>query len=842
MDSYQPSQIEPKWQARWQKDKLYQADLKRPGPKFYAFGMFNYPSAEGVHIGHVKNFTLPDVLIRIKRQQGVNVYSPVGFDSFGLPTENYALETGTPPREVTDQTLINYRRQYQALGFSYDWSREIDTSSVGYYRWTQWLFLQLYRQGLAYRGIGQQWWCDSCQTVLADAQVVGGRCWRHDGPDQPLIGKKSLRQWFFKITAYADELLAATAELDWTDWVKTAQVNHIGRSEGLTVKFPLEGLGLDQDLPVFTTAVDTIYGATFVVLAPEHPLVETLTTKAAGGSSLADYVAQAARQTELDRQQAKVKTGLAVDGLVARHPITRAALPVWVADYVLAGYGTGAIMAVPGADQRDFEFASQHGLPINYPTDTGQFVDYSQISRSPTDYKLVIPDSPADPDSQRLSGQTMAAAKAALSQRLIAQERAEVTVNYRLRDWLISRQRYWGAPIPIIHCPDCGPQPVPEKDLPVKLPKVDDYRPAGDGRSPLARASGWLRAACPKCGRDGERESDTMDGYVCSSWYQIRYLATGDSKQAWDPEIASRWLPVDFYNGADHATAHLLYARFITRFFADQGLISHREPFGRFYMHAKIMAADGRTMSKSKGNSVDPLKIIDQGYGADALRLYICFMAPPDVESNWNDNGVAGAFRFLQRCFSLVVDWLERRSESPEAVADPEFSRARANCLGSYQQSIDRLKLNTAIATLMDFVNQLYRRRGADAPYNYQDKGWPEAIDTLVCLLAPFAPHLASELWQRLGHSASVHIDNWPKMPDELPPPARVTIGVTVNGRRRGELILDDPAANQAAVVGLAREIPAVARQLAGREPDGVHYVPGRVINLVVDQPRADRN
>ena len=837
MDSYQPAQLEPKWQTRWQKAQLYRADLKRPGAKYYAFGMFNYPSAEGIHVGHVKNFTLPDVLVRIKRQQGAVVYSPVGFDSFGLPTENHALKTGTPPREITDQVLANYRRQYQALGLSCDWSREIDTSQVDYYRWTQWVFLQLYHQGLVYQAAGQQWWCDSCQTVLAEAQVIGGRCWRQDGPEDPLIGKKSLRQWFFKITAYADELLAATADLDWTDWVKTAQVSHIGRSEGLSVKFPLEGLDLDQELEVFTTAVDTIYGATFVVLAPEHPLVELIIERAGNGPALADYVARAVRQTEVDRQQAKHKTGLAVDGLVARHPITKAVLPVWVADYVLAGYGTGAIMAVPGADYRDFEFAEQHGLAINYPTDTGQFVAYTDISRQPTRFRLVIPDPAADPAGSSLQGQTMAAAKAALTQRLVAQGRAQSRVNYRLRDWLVSRQRYWGAPIPIIHCPDCGPQPVPERDLPVELPPIDDYRPAGDGRSPLARAKDWLRAPCPKCGQPGERECDTMDGYVCSSWYHLRYLAANNGDQAWDPATANRWLPVDFYNGADHAIAHLLYVRFITRFFADQGLLSHREPFQRFYMHAKIMAPDGQPMSKSKGTGVDPLQIIDQGYGADALRLYICFMAPPNIKTSWNDNGVAGAFRFLQRCFSLVVDWLEQRPARPTGPPGPDLVHARAKCLRHYEQSVARLKLNTAVAALMDFVNQLYRHRGADEQRHYDDPDWPVAIDTLVCLLAPFAPHLASELWERLGHKGSVHVDNWPAMPTDVPPVAQITIGVTVNGKRRGELVLTDPATDQAEVVERACEIPTVARRLAGRPPRQVNYVPGRVLNLTIDPP-----
>ena len=830
MDSYQPTKIEPKWQAHWQKSQTYKTDFKRSGEKFYAFGMFNYPSGDGIHVGHARNFIIPDVLARIKRQQGVNVYSPVGFDSFGLPTENYALKTGIAPREITDRAITYYRQQYQALGFSFDWSQEIDTSQADYYRWTQWLFLQLYHKGLAYQDSGLQWWCESCQTVLADGQVIAGQCWRHDSPDDPLIGKKTLRQWFFKITDYADELLAATPDLDWTDWVKTAQINHIGRSEGLTINFGLEGLGVDSDLEVFTTAVDTIYGATFVVLAPEHPLVSDLIDQAANGQALADYVAAAARQTEIDRQQAKNKTGLAVDGLVAIHPVTNSKLPVWVADYVLAGYGTGAIMAVPGADARDMEFASQHGLTVDYITEEASFVPYSEISAQPTKFRLSMPDPAADPGGSSLQGQPMATVKLELIKRLEAQGRGRITVNYRLRDWLISRQRYWGAPIPIIHCPDCGPQPVPEADLPVELPLVDDCRPAGDGRSPLAKVANWLKAPCPKCGRDGERESDTMDGYVCSSWYQLRYLAAHNQQQAWDPKIASRWLPVDFYNGADHATAHLLYARFITRFFADQGLVTHREPFGRFYMHAKISAPDGRPMSKSKGNSIDPLKLIDQGYGADAIRVYSCFVTPPDIESRWDDNGVVGAFRFLQRCFSLVVGWIADRPEQTGAP-DTELARVQDRCLQNYGQSIDRMKLNTAVAGLMDFVNRLYKQRGPNS--DYSAAGWAEAIDSLVCLLAPFAPHLASELWERLGHSNSVHIDNWPLSVGSLPLEA-VTIGVTVNGRRRGELLLDDPKASQQMVLELALAIPAVARQLADQTPKEVVYVPGRVINLVI--------
>ena len=477
MDRYQPQAIEPKWQQAWARDGIYQAKLAdSKKPKYVAFGMFNYPSGEGIHVGHAKNFTLPDVLLRFKRQQGFEVYSPVGFDSFGLPAENYAIKTGISPRQTTDRAVATYQRQYQAMGWSQDWSKVIDTSQVDYYRWTQWCFLKLHEQGLAYQKESQQWWCQHCLTVLADEQVIAGKCWRHDDADDPLVSRKTLKQWFFKITDLADEILAATDDLNWTDWVKTAQKNWIGRSVGAELDFELTGLGLDETkLTVFTTAHDTIFGASFMVLAPEHPLVDQLITKAANAPAIKAYLKQAAARNELERQQAKDKTGVVVEGLTAQNPATGQLLPVWIADYVLPGYGTGAIMAVPGNDQRDLDFAAVHQLQVIFTSQTKQFVAYSDILAAPTKHKLA--------SAEQFEGQTFEQAKPAILAWLVERKLAKQTTNYRLRDWLISRQRYWGAPIPIIHCPDCGAVPVAEADLPVELPVLADYHPSGDGRS-----------------------------------------------------------------------------------------------------------------------------------------------------------------------------------------------------------------------------------------------------------------------------------------------------------------------------------------------------------------------
>lgn len=823
MQRYSPKEIEAKWQQWWDQNGTYTTDLDSDKPKYIAFGMFNYPSGAGIHVGHVKNFTLPDVLLRAKRQQGFAAYSPVGFDSFGLPAENYAIKTGQSPRKTTDDAIANYRKQYRAVGFSQDWSHEIDTSHADYYKWTQWCFLKLHDNGLAYQKESLQWWCDQCKTVLADEQVIGGKCWRHDGPDDPMVTKKSLNQWFFRITDYADEILEATDDLNWTPWVKTAQKNWIGRSEGAEVKFPLEGLGAEeQHLEVFTTAYDTIYGSTFVVLAPEHPFVGMYGQHADNATDIDEYVQTALRKSELDRQQEKVKTGVPIEGLFAINPLNGQKLPVWVADYVLIGYGSGAIMAVPGEDERDFEFAQKFGLPIIYTTKQQEFVSYQDIKQSPEDFIVA--------NSDAFDGMTFAEAKPAILKALEEQGHGERVVNYKLRDWLISRQRYWGAPIPIIHCEDCGAVPVPETDLPVILPDLDDYKPSGDGRSPLAKATEWLHVPCPKCGKNGERETDTMDGYVCSSWYQLRYTDSHNEEQAWDPARASRWLPVDFYNGGDHATAHLLYARFFTRFFHKLGLIDNPEPFGRMYFHAKILAPDGSAFSKSKGNGVDPLEVINSGYGADALRTYIMFMAPPDVESPWSNDGVPGVYRFLNRVWVLTQEFLEVQSSVANEKLDTQVLRVIHKTIKKVTDDIEDVKLNTAVSAMMECVNDLYKLKDGNG---FNGTQWQFTLETLLQLLAPFAPHIAEELWHQLGHEDSVHVDHWPELDEQYLVSDTITLAIQVNGKVRAEITV---AADQteAIIKELALQQENVRKHLNDQEPKKVIYVKGRLVSVVV--------
>ncbi len=826
---YQALEIEAKWQKLWQEKKVYEIDLEQARdskePKFYAFAMFAYPSGEGIHVGHVRNFTISDVLLRFRRQQGALVYSPVGFDSFGLPAENFALKTGTPPQETIERAMANYIQQYQSCGFGFDWSKLINTSQPDYYRWTQWCFLQLFKDGLAYRKGGWQWWCEACQTILADEQVIDGKCWRHDSKSDPSIGRKNLEQWFFGITKYADEILEATAGLNWTEGVKTAQINHIGRSEGTEVSFALQGLPLKEpNLAVFTTAIETLYGATFLVLAPEHPLVTELLEGAENADELAAYARAAQSKTEINRQRSKDKTGVQVAGLQAVNPLTKQTMTLWVADYVLVGYGTGAIMAVPGADERDWEFAKAYDLPIIYPTQNNEFVAYKDIVRAPRQYLLAT--------SDNLNGLNMVEAKDAIFKKLKSLKVARLRTNYKLRDWLISRQRYWGTPIPIIFCPDCGVVAVKEENLPVELPSTVDYQPSGDGRSPLARLKEWAEVKCPNCGAAAERETDTMDTYVCSSWYQMRYLSPHDTKQAWSSELADRWFPVDFYNGGDHATAHLLYARFMTRFFFKKHLLPTPEPFKQMYFHAKINAPDGYSFSKSRGNGIDPLDIIAQGYGADALRVYICLAAPPNVEMTWNHSGVPAAYNFLNRIWALTNNYLKNKPITPTADNEEsvEILRAAHRCIAKTSRDIKRLKYNTALASQMEFVNSLYSYAPQD---NFQNPAWQSALEILAMLLAPFAPHLASELWQQLGRLDSVHQANWPQVDEQYMIDELLVIPIQVNGKLRGqiEVVATTPSEE---VLHLAKNTESVARHLQGQTLKKAIYVPKTIVNFVI--------
>lgn len=826
MKRYNPKEIESKWQKVWDESKIYEADLNSNKPKYIGFGMFNYPSGAGIHIGHGKNFTLPDILLRAKRQQGHEVYSPVGFDSFGLPAENYAIKTGTPPRETTDKAIANYRKQYRAMGWSQDWSKEIDTSQPEYYKWTQWIFTKLFENGLAYQKESPQWWCDKCKTVLANEQVIAGKCWRHDSPDDPQVSKRNLRQWFFKVTDYLDEILEATDALDWTESVKTMQKNWIGRSEGAAITFKLQGLGADQEhLDVFTTAHDTIYGSTFLVVAPEHPIVQAYGQFAENSQDIQDYVEKALRKSELDREIEKSKSGVPLEGVQAINPVNGKSMPVWVADYVLMSYGTGAIMAVPGHDERDFEFATKYNLPIIYTSDEQKFINYAQdIKKDRKKYKLA--------NSGDFDGYDFETGRQKILDNLVEKGVAEAVVQYKMRDWLISRQRYWGAPIPIIHCPDHGAVSVPEGELPVLLPNVTNFAPTGEAHSVLAAEEEWVNTFCPSCGKPSKRETDTMDGYACSSWYFLRYLSSHDEKQAWDKKLTDKWMPVDFYNGGDHATAHLLYARFFMRFFYKQGLVNTPEPFKKMYYHAKIMAPDGTAFSKSKGNGVDPLDLIERGYGADAIRTYIMFMAPPDLESPWSDDGVPGTHRFLNRVWTLVQHFIEdEKVGSHKGETNTDLLAVAHKTIKKVTEDIDAVKFNTAIAAMMEGVNELYKIR---AEANFEDtKSWRFALESLIQILAPFAPHIAEELWHDLGHEDTVHIDHWPKWDDQYLVNKTVKIAIQINGKVRSELEIDVDA-NQDSIIALAKSDKKITPYLENKEIKKSIYVPQKLVNFVV--------
>ena len=826
-DRYQALEVEAEWQRIWEEKGLYEIDLKQAldskQPKFYAFAMFAYPSGDGIHVGHVRNFVIADVLLRRRRQQGDWVYAPVGFDSFGLPAENFALKSGRSPQETIAKATVRISEQYRACGLGFDWSKMINTSQADYYKWTQWCFLRLFKDGLAYRKGGWQWWCQACRTILADEQVINGKCWRHDAKSDPSIGRKNLKQWFFAITEYADEILEATPDLAWTEWVKAAQINYIGRSEGSEIEFSLQGLSLKQpSLKVFTTAIETLYGATFMVLAPEHPLVEELLEVASNRGEIETYVRLSQAKTEVARQQAGEKTGVCVAGLEALNPLTGLAMSVWVADYVLVNYGTGAIMAVPGADERDLAFAEAHDLGVVYPTQAGEFVTYKDIASQPEKHFLASPD--------RLDGLDMAKAKEAILKKLKSQKVARSKVNYKLRDWLVSRQRYWGTPIPIVFCQACGPVAVKEEDLPVILPVTDDYQPAGDGRSPLARLKDWVKTDCPACERPAKRETDTLDTYVCSAWYQMRYLSPHDETRPWSTELTDRWFPVDFYNGGDHVTAHLLYARFMTRFFYKKRLLPTPEPFKQMYFHAKIKAADGQAFSKSRGGAPDPLEIINKGYGADALRLYICAAAPPNAEIGWNPAGVPAAYAFLNRAWTLVGRYLKNRpAVVPEEMeGDADILRAAHGCAAKVSRDIGRLKYNTAVAAQMELVNLLY----AKSVDGFQDPAWRPALEFLAMLLAPFAPHLASELWRQLGHSDSVHVSHWPQVDERYLIPETIVLPVQVNGKLRGRLEIA-AGTSEEEVLRRAKELAGVARHLP-HPPKKELYIAETIVSFVV--------
>jgi leucyl-tRNA synthetase len=832
MKRYIPKEIEPKWQKFWAETGTYTADLQSNKPKYIAMSMFNYPSGAGIHIGHAMNYTISDVKARFKRQQGYESYHPVGWDAFGLPAENYAIKAGVSPQESMATIIPSYHKQYKAMGWSNDWEKEIATHLPEYYKWTQWIFSEMYRHKLAYQDARMQWWCEKCQTVLANEQVIDGKCWRHDGANDPVVEKKEVKQWFFKITDYADELLESTDTLDWTESVKFAQKNWIGKKSGIEITYPIDNASEPREVTCFTTRPDTNFGATFVVISPEHPLVEELATGALSATDSAvateqivEYIKASQTKSEVERQQeGRKKTGV-FTGLYAVNQLNNRRLPIWVADFVLAGFGTGAVVGVPGHDLRDFEFAKAFGLSIERVV-VGADGDESEIS----DTSQVQEENGKMVNSEFLDGLDIHEATGKMMDYLEKKEMGKRVITYRMRDWSVSRQRYWGAPIPIIHCGKCGNVLVPDEQLPVVLPELDDFQPSGNGRSALVRAKDWLTVDCPQCGGSAERETDTLDTFICSSWYPYRYLDPHNQQAIFDSNIVKKWEPIDFYNGADHATAHLLYARFIGHFFKKLGLIDNPEPFKQFLYNGKVMASDGTMFSKSKGNGIDPLEIIDQGYGADALRTYLMFAAPLELWAKWDPQGVPGTHRFLSRLWNLVQEYHEAPDKPLDETRQKELLRVTHQMIRKVTKDIEANSYNTAIAAAMGTLNDLYRLK---AQHLSRNDSWQQALEVIVACVAPFAPHIAEELWHQLGHSTSVHADTWPQWDDKLLLTDTMTIVVQVNGKVRANIELPADATEEA-VTQAALSHEKVITHLQGKTPKKIIYIASKLLSIVV--------
>ena len=811
MAKYPFSDIEPKWQKYWDAHKTFRAleDPSFPKEKRrYVLDMFPYPSGAGLHVGHPEGYTATDIYCRYLRMNGYNVLHPMGFDAFGLPAENYAIQTGTHPAVTTRANVDRFREQIKSLGFSYDWDREVSTCEADYYRWTQWIFIQLFKKGLAYESDAPINWCPSCKTGLANEEVKDGECDRCGTK----VTRKRIRQWILKITAYADRLLEDLDGLDWPEPVKAMQRNWIGRSEGASVVFTVDGSG--ERLEVFTTRPDTLFGATYMVLAPEHELVAAITTPAQRAAVEA-YVEAAAKKSDLERTDlAKEKTGVAT-GAYAVNPVNGAKVPIWISDYVLASYGTGAIMAVPAHDERDWDFAKAFGLPlIEVVARPGAAATARPGAGSPA----ACPGAAGVADNWGvLAGLGTEAAKKAMIAWLEEKGLGTGTINYKLRDWLFSRQRYWGEPIPVVHCPKCGVVPVPEDQLPLTLPEVTSYEPSGTGESPLAKIEDWVKTSCPSCGGPARRETNTMPQWAGSCWYYLRYLDPDNASAFVGRDKVDYWMPVDLYvGGVEHAVLHLLYARFWHKVLFDLGLVNSKEPFQRLVNQGMILGEDNQKMSKSRGNVVNPDDIV-RDYGADALRLYEMFMGPRQVSKPWMTAGLVGVSRFLERLYAL--------GDKPLTDAEPEgeLLRLMHRTVRKVDADTASLDFNTAISAMMVLSTEAARLEAL-----------PRSLwSTLVRLVAPYAPHLAEELWERLGEGRSVSKASWPSFDPALCEEAEDLIIVQVNGKLRGDFKAQKGAAREA-LEAAARANAKVSEHLAGKDVVKVVVVPGKLVNFVV--------
>ncbi len=803
MAKYAPATIEPKWQQFWDDHETFRVEMDTSKPKYYCLDMFPYPSGSGLHVGHPEGYTATDIMSRFKRARGFNVLHPMGWDAFGLPAEQYALQTGTHPAITTAKNIETFKRQIKALGFSYDWRREVNTTDPGYFKWTQWIFLQLHQKGLAYIAEVPVNWCPALGTVLANEEVIDGKSERGGHP----VVRKPMKQWMLRITAYADRLLDDLDGLDWPEGIKAMQRDWIGKSIGAEVDFPVQGH--EAAISVFTTRPDTLFGATYMVLAPEHALVADITTEAQRADVQA-YVEAAARKSERDRiADVKTKTGV-FTGAHAINPVNGQPIPVWISDYVLASYGTGAIMAVPAHDQRDYEFAKAFGLDIVEVVSGGDISEEAY-----TGHGTLV-------NSGLLDGLPVPEAKQRITAWLEEKGVGKGTIQYKLRDWLFSRQRYWGEPFPLIHAEDGEIVLVPDAELPVTLPETDTYQPSGTGESPLAVIEDWVNVTLPD-GRKGRRETNTMPQWAGSCWYYLRYLDAGNDQQAWAPEKERYWMPVDLYvGGAEHAVLHLLYSRFWHKVLFDLGFVSTKEPFQKLFNQGMILGENGEKMSKSRGNVVNPDDVIE-AHGADAMRLYEMFMGPLEATKPWSTSGVEGVRRFLERVWRLAVDEETDALVVSDDAPSREAMRALHKTIKKVTEDIEGMRFNTAIAAMMELVNLL--TKNGERPR--------AVVEPLVQLLAPFAPHLGEELWARLGHEGGISYVDWPAYDEALTVDDTITYAVQVNGKVRGQIELAKDVAKDDALAQ-AQALDNVQRFLEGKTLRRAIFVPGRMINFVV--------
>ncbi len=799
---YNPSVIEPKWQQIWADTEAFRASDDRSLPKYYALIEFPYPSGEGLHVGHPRPYTAMDIIARKRRMEGYNVLFPMGWDAFGLPAENYAIKNKVHPHAITQRNIAQFRRQMQRIGFSFDWSRQVDTTDPKYYKWTQWIFLQLFKHGLAYKAEMPVNWCMSCKCGLANEEVVDGVCERCGGE----VVRRVKNQWMLKITAYAQKLLDGLDTVDFIERAKAQQRNWIGRSTGAEVDFAIENSG--DRLRVYTTRPDTLFGATYMVISPEHPLIDRMAGRISNMDALAAYREAAARKSDFERtEMAKDKTGVEIAGVRAVNPVTGKPIPIWISDYVLMSYGTGAIMAVPGHDARDWAFARKFSLPVVEVVAGG---DIEKEAFADIEQGVMV-------NSGFLDGLTVDEAKQAITAWLSEKGLGEPKVNFKLRDWVFSRQRYWGEPIPLVRCDCCGWVPLPESELPLLLPEVEKYETTENGESPLAAMTDWVNTVCPRCGKPAKRETDTMPQWAGSSWYFLRYMDTENDGALASPEALAYWGPVDWYNGGmEHTTLHLLYSRFWHRFLYDIGVAGYPEPYSKRTSHGMILGENGEKMSKSRGNVINPDHVI-RDIGADALRLYEMFMGAFDQAIPWSTNGAVGCRRFLERVWRL-----QEAVEPSEPIRDCLKAEVHA-CIKKVTEDIERMKFNTAIAAMMSLVNAFYA----------EGRVTRGELKALVQLLNPVAPHITEEMWQRLGETAPLSRTAWPKWDEAAMRKDEVEIAVQINGKIRGRMMVATALTAEDGAKTLP-ETPEVRALLDGKAVRKVVYVPGRLLNIVV--------